>query len=366
MNDSDVLISFDTTGSMSAVIGSVRRHIHSTVQSLKRIDPGIRVGIIAHGDYCDRDSTYTIRSIDFTDDEDRIHDFIDKTGNTSGGDSDECYELALHTARTAFSWRAGNKKIFILIGDCNPHKVGYVYEDFINDIDWKNEAGLLGELGVQIYAVHALASYRKMSRFFYEQLAALTHGVYLQLDQFHEIIDLIMATCYNQYEEVVLNEFVSMIKEKGRLSRSMAANLNRLTGQTFEVQTVKSFEKSGLIPVLPGRFQVLFVGEDMPIREFCLAQHVEFKKGRGFYELTKAETVQQYKEIILEDKSSGDLYTGPAVRAYLGLLPHMESGGAHERLRPAAAHDYIVYVQSTSVNRKLIGGTRFLYEIKDL
>lgn len=33
------------------------------------------------------------------------------------------------------------------------------------------------------------------------------------------------------------------------------------------------------------------------------------------------------------------------------------------RIRPAALDKYAVFVQSTSVNRKLVGGTRFLYEV---
>ncbi|GHU36380.1 hypothetical protein FACS1894172_19230 [Spirochaetia bacterium] len=367
----DLLISFDTTGSMSAVIGSVRNHVHATVREMKAIDPAIRIGIIAHGDYCDRNTTYTIRSLDLTDDEERLHQFIKGTGDTYGGDADECYELALQTARKDFSWRAEAEKMLILIGDCNPHKVGYTCSEcpgFVNDIDWKDEARLLHEMNVKIYAVHALPQYRSGSRTFYKHIADVTDGVYLQLDQFREVIDLIMASCYSQYDEVVLNEFVTMIKEKGRLSRSMASNLNRLTGKQYDVQTLKSFEEKGLVPVPPGRFQVLEVEEDIPIKAFVLAHGVEFEKGRGFYELSKPETVQQYKEVILEDKASGDLYTGTEVRNYLGLQPQIEGtrGGDHEHIKPAVAREYIVYIQSTSVNRKLIHGTRFLYEVKDI
>jgi hypothetical protein len=146
-----------------------------------------------------------------------------------------------------------------------------------------------------------------------------------------------MATCYSRYDEVILNDFVTMIKASGRLSRSMASNLNRLTGKQYSVQTVRSIQEKGLLPVTPGHFQVL----------------------------TKSETVHQYKEIILEDKASGDMYTGAEVRVYLGLFPQVAKGGAKEKL-PATGGNYVVYVQSTSVNRKLIGGTRFLYEVQDI
>lgn len=39
--------------------------------------------------------------------------------------------------------------------------------------------------------------------------------------------------------------------------------------------------------------------------------------------------------------------------------------GATVRIKPSNLEKYIVFVQSTSANRKLVGGTRFLYEIED-
>ncbi|HVG57982.1 MAG TPA: hypothetical protein VNA24_05465 [Hyalangium sp.] len=39
--------------------------------------------------------------------------------------------------------------------------------------------------------------------------------------------------------------------------------------------------------------------------------------------------------------------------------------GETVRIRPASLEKYVVFVQSTSNNRKLMGGTRFLYEVED-
>jgi len=103
------------------------------------------------------------------------------------------------------------------------------------------------------------------------------------------------------------------------------------------------------------------VDRDMPIKDFCTAQGVEFKPGRGFYELTKSEKVQGTKEIVLMARASGDLFTGTRARELLGLPLDDED----VRLAPVALADYAPFVQSTSVNRKLIGGTRLLYEVPD-
>ncbi len=49
----DVVISFDTTGSMSSVLAQVRSKIKQTVERLMGELPDIHIGIIVHGDYCD-------------------------------------------------------------------------------------------------------------------------------------------------------------------------------------------------------------------------------------------------------------------------------------------------------------------------
>ncbi|MDF5714604.1 MAG: hypothetical protein PUP93_12125 [Rhizonema sp. NSF051] len=49
----EVVFSFDTTGSMYPCLTQVRRKIKETVTRLINEITLIRIGIIAHGDYCD-------------------------------------------------------------------------------------------------------------------------------------------------------------------------------------------------------------------------------------------------------------------------------------------------------------------------
>jgi len=60
------------------------------------------------------------------------------------------------------------------------------------------------------------------------------------------------------------------------------------------------------------------------------------------------------------DRSRGDLFEGKAAREMLGLPM-----GETVRIKPSNLEKYIVFVQSTSANRKLMGKTRFLYEVED-
>ena len=359
----DLLVSFDTTGSMYPVLSQVRKNVVSFVKDMFNSIDNLRVGIIAHGDYCDKDNPYTIRVMDFTEDEDKICDFVRNTAKTYGGDADECYELVLRTARTIVDWRPGRKKVFVLIGDASPHSVNY--RDNTDRIDWRDEAHLLNEMGVQIFAVHALSYYRSSSKDFYSYIAKATTGTYLTLDHFDEITLLIKATCMAEYSETKLNDFISIIKSTGKMTRTMAKNMNRLSGKEV-VSSGEFVGADGLVPVTPGRFQVFEVDTDCPIKNFVESNGIEFKRGRGFYELTKHETVQQYKEVIIQDRETGDMFTGKQVREKLGLQPQVSKGGVKESLSSRDTVKFRVFVQSTSFNRKLIGGTTFLYEVSDL
>lgn len=94
------------------------------------------------------------------------------------------------------------------------------------------------------------------------------------------------------------------------------------------------------------------------IRDFCEAKSgAKMLKGAGFYQLVKPEKeVQDYKLIAIRDRSTGAVYIGPAARDLLGL-PHY----GMISLRPGDHAGYDVFVQSTSVNRKLPLGTTVMY-----
>ena len=52
-NSIDLVISFDTTGSMYPCLAVLRETVAKAVKRLFKDIPELRVGIIAHGDYCD-------------------------------------------------------------------------------------------------------------------------------------------------------------------------------------------------------------------------------------------------------------------------------------------------------------------------
>ncbi len=345
----EVVFSFDTTGSMYPCLTQVRRKIKNTVTRLMDEIPIIRIGIIAHGDYCDERSTYVTKRFDLSGDVDAICDFVQNVEPTGGGDAPECYELVLHEAQS-LSWTKAASKSLILIGDDVPHPPAHNPKK----LNWRQEIDKLADLGIAAYGVQALN--RSHATPFYTEIANKSGGFHLNLDQFSYITDMFLAICYKQSSDEQLQAYEQEVINQGRMNRG----LNQMFNTMMQREKSDFYQPADLRSVTPGRFQVLEVDQDISIKAFVLENGLTFKIGRGFYEFTKTETIQGHKEVVLMDRATGDLFEGEAAREMLGL-----PAGATVRIKPSNLEKYVVFVQSTSANRKLIGKTRFLYEVED-
>jgi hypothetical protein len=121
-----------------------------------------------------------------------------------------------------------------------------------------------------------------------------------------------------------------------------------------DLSTVSLKEVKGALVDISKQVDVYEVDEandGAQIRDFVQDQGITFTKGCAFYELKKTETVQGYKQIAIRDKTSGAVYSGYSARDLLGLP---QSGDV--KLAPGNHANYEIYVQSTSVNRKLTKG----------
>ena len=81
---------------------------------------------------------------------------------------------------------------------------------------------------------------------------------------------------------------------------------------------------------------------------------VVYHKGMAFYELVKNEHIQPKKEIVIQNKKTGKVYSGDNARTLLNL-PNQEV-----KVTVGDFGEWNVYVQSTSVNRKVIPKQRVL------
>ena len=361
----DIVFSFDTTGSMSQCIKEVKRKVKEVVLRLFKEIHGIRIGIVAHGDYCDKNSPYLMKHIDLCSDSQKIIDFINSVENTNGGDYPEAYEYVLREIQK-FNWNSESMRALVMIGDAYPHNK----EDTPDKIDWKEEVEEIKKMGVNIYSVQALNSGNARSYTFYKQMASTTNGYHLMLDQFSTINDMMLAICFNQMGSETLEKYEQEIKER---EYGMSIGLRKmfdvmLKRKTEDVPMIApSSSTSSSTPVdysllrscVPAKYQVLVVDEDCSIKTFVEGRGLAFKKGKGFYEFTKSETIGEKKEVVLMKKTTGELFEGEVARSIIGLT------SGDKKYKPSDIADYRVFIQSTSYNRKLIGGTGFLYEADD-
>lgn len=175
----DMVIAFDTTGSMSTYINAVKTHVKELVPKLFSSNPDLRIGIVAFGDYYDMDSKDNFGNayqvLGLTNDENEIIKFINEAQNTSGGDGDEFYELVIKKITEETTWRQGSTKAVLLIADAAPHEVGYSYRNIVRNaqIDWREEAQKASELGIKFDTMTINPMYVE----WYKKLSFMTNGV---------------------------------------------------------------------------------------------------------------------------------------------------------------------------------------------
>lgn len=108
-----------------------------------------------------------------------------------------------------------------------------------------------------------------------------------------------------------------------------------------------------LTPLHPGQYRLYPVVTAGRIDEFVESKtRRAYKLGEAYYQLSKRETIQPQKQIAILGPSG--VYIGAQARQLLGLPDE------HVKVSPNDNPDYDIFVQSTSVNRKLMPNTKLL------
>jgi hypothetical protein len=202
-----IVFSFDTTGSMAPCINNVRANIKELAEKLFEEIPGLKMGLIAHGDYCDGEKCY--QYVDLTNDIGEIIKFIDNNHNTSGGDAPECYEYVLQRA-IELSWPEEGGTL-VMIGDDAPHDANYYNGGGIRGysfggsklfsvdssgnqvdrtfIDWEVELKNLKDRNIEVFAVQCLkqdVNYRKEANSFWEGIGQIAGTPLIIMENFKD------------------------------------------------------------------------------------------------------------------------------------------------------------------------------------
>ena len=190
----DMVIAFDTTGSMAQYIGAVRRKVSELIPQLYKDNEDLRLGIVAFGDYCDMNNAQDFgdayQCIHPTDNVNELIKFVINSKDTHGGDGPEFYELVIKRIVEETPWREGSTRSILLIADSEPHGVGYTYKNYVvkNGIDWREEAQKAANEKIKIDTVTIT------DEPWFRQLSAMTNGVSVPFHTGEKTADLVRAS----------------------------------------------------------------------------------------------------------------------------------------------------------------------------
>lgn len=124
----------------------------------------------------------------------------------------------------------------------------------------------------------------------------------------------------------------------------------RGTKEIFKLDSSKL--STGQLQEVPSNNYIhLFVDGEYPIKEFVQRHTGRYKLGTAYYQPVKKVTIQDHKKILVQNIPTGIVYTGYNIRQLLGLPKDTVD------VDPGQHKEWRIFVQSTSVNRKLFPNT---------
>jgi hypothetical protein len=117
-NGLDIVIAFDSTGSMGGEIGQVKGQIEEIGKALVKLVPKARISLCTYRDHGDE---YLVRGIPLTSDIQKVATFLDRVSAADGGDIPEAVEEGLRWSIEQNEFRPRARKVILIFGDAPPH-----------------------------------------------------------------------------------------------------------------------------------------------------------------------------------------------------------------------------------------------------
>ncbi len=114
----DVVLAFDSTGSMGGEIKQVKAHIGRIGSALVKLVPGTRLSICT---YRDKDDEYLVKGLPLTNDLQKVQSYLDDIFASGGGDHEEAVQEGLYWSINKNQFRPRSRKVILVFGDAPPH-----------------------------------------------------------------------------------------------------------------------------------------------------------------------------------------------------------------------------------------------------
>ncbi|MDP1560546.1 MAG: vWA domain-containing protein [Pirellulaceae bacterium] len=114
----DLVITFDSTGSMTGEINQVKRQIHRIGRTLMEMIPQTRISICT---YRDKGDEYVVKGLPLTRNLDQVQLYLNEITAGGGGDEPEAVEQGLRWSIEQNQFLPNSRKVILLFGDAPPH-----------------------------------------------------------------------------------------------------------------------------------------------------------------------------------------------------------------------------------------------------
>ena len=114
----DIVIVFDSTGSMGVEINAVKQRIQVIGTALLKKLPKARISLVTYRDTTD---SYLVRGTPLTNSLSQLKSFLNTVQANGGGDHPEAVDAGMHWALTNNQFRDKSQKAILIFGDAPPH-----------------------------------------------------------------------------------------------------------------------------------------------------------------------------------------------------------------------------------------------------
>jgi hypothetical protein len=211
LNQVDLALVVDTTGSMGAFIGAARQHMIALLRSLAggaETPPDLRVALVEYRDHPPQDRSFVVRAHAFEADLARCQKVINALKPDGGGDTPEAVYDGLEAACSDLSWRPHSFRLAVLVGDAPPHGTGCAGDGFRNGcpccLTAEKVTARLESNGITLYALGLTTLVRNS----FTPLATWTGGAYFEAVQAQKAIDALQELLTNEFSGINLDRQV--------------------------------------------------------------------------------------------------------------------------------------------------------------
>jgi Mg-chelatase subunit ChlD len=215
----NLVMAFDTTGSMRAYIHNVREKIDYLAQGLFKL-MDIRIALIGVGDHCD--DRFMLQPFPLTNDIKDLRKAVHDVRSTSGGDYPEAFECLFKFLNEDPRFLSDIPTVLVLITDSVPHGMSGAGDAGCPDgVDARVELAKLLPRLRSFYLVNC-GNHEASIRI--QRTMVKSENYFVQMNDFRRLTNLIMAVCMDEVGE--LDFFMNLLeKQRGKDRRAEVLTL---------------------------------------------------------------------------------------------------------------------------------------------